>query len=388
VKLYVPRVLVISQYFPPDITAAAFRIGELVKYLSESGRCVVSILTTTPHKTKNNSYHQEFISEKQVTRMQISSKSHLKQYLQFLRSCRKHLSQIELPDVVIASSPPISVFQIAKKYVGKTLFILDIRDLWPDSPVAAGKLKKGIVYKYFKRYERSMYKKANAITAVSEPMAQYIKHVVPDKSIHVIYNGIPRRDYETALTQKEEREPSKHLNIIYAGNIGLLQGMQVVPEAITLIDDLDIHFEIIGDGVLKSQLQDALEKRVAFRKPMPRDELLEYLRERADVLFFNLKKDPILEKTIPSKLFDYLLLSRPIITGIKGEGREILKKTGAAVFFEQDSAISLVDAIKEMERNYDIYYSNARKNCLNIAKNFIREDMYKKILEIILENES
>jgi len=234
-----------------------------------------------------------------------------------------------------------------------------------------------------------MYKKANVITAVSKPMASYIEGTVPDKSIHVIYNGIPRKDYEAATRNHEnERRSNEHLNIVYAGNIGLLQGMEVVPEAITLIDDLDIHFEIIGDGVLKSQLQDALEKRVAFRKPMPRDELLEYLRERADVLFFNLKKDPILEKTIPSKLFDYLLLSRPIITGIKGEGREILKKTGAAVFFEQDSAISLVDAIKEMERNYDIYYSNARKNCLNIAKNFIREDMYKKILEIILENES
>ena len=380
-------VLIISQYFPPDITAASFRLGELARFLAKSGKVDVSVLTTTPHRIVLQDT-QHFIPESKVCRIKVNSKNRFVQYFEFLRKGKRFLNSSDNYNCILVSSPPISVFQLLKNIKKDVRIILDVRDLWPDTPVAAGKLKRGIIYKYFKRYERSMYKKANAITAVSKPMAEYIEEMVPNKNIYVIYNGIPREDYEVAIRKHEnEKGLNEHLNIVYAGNIGLLQGMEVVPEAIALIDDLDIHFEIIGDGVLKSQLEEALEKKATFRDPMPRDNLVKYLREKADVLFFNLKKDPILEKTIPSKLFDYLLLSKPIITGIKGEGREILKRTGAAVFFEQDSAISLVDAIKEMERNYDIYYSNARKNCLNIAKNFIREDMYQKILEII-ESES
>jgi len=379
-------VLIISQYFPPDITAASFRLGELARFLAKSGKVDVSVLTTTPHRIVLQDT-QHFIPESKVCRIKVNSKNRFVQYFEFLRKGKRFLNSSDNYNCILVSSPPISVFQLLKNIKKDVRIILDVRDLWPDTPVAAGKLKRGIIYKYFKRYERSMYKKANAITAVSKPMAQYIKHVVPDKRIHVIYNGIPRRDYETALMQKEEKEPSKHLNIVYAGNIGLLQGMEVVPEAISLLDNPDITFEIIGDGVLKSQLQEALEKKATFREPMLRDDLVKYLREKADVLFLNLKKDPILEKTIPSKLFDYLLLSKPIITGIKGEGREILKRTGAAVFFEQDSPVSLADAIKEMERNYDKYNRSAKENSLNLAKNFIREDMYQKILEII-ESES
>ncbi|MGV8104210.1 MAG: glycosyltransferase family 4 protein [Mesotoga sp.] len=380
--------LIISQYFPPDITAASFRIGELARFLAKSGEVDVNVLTTTPHRIVLQDT-QHFIPESKVCRIKVNSKNRFVQYFEFLRKGKRFLNSSDNYNCILVSSPPISVFQLLKNIKNGVRIILDVRDLWPDTPVAAGKLKRGIIYEYFKRYERSMYKKANAITAVSKPMASYIEEMVPNKNICVIYNGIPRKDYEAAIRNHEnERRSNEHLNIVYAGNIGLLQGMEVVPEAISLLNNLDISLEIIGDGVLKSQLQEALENKVTFREPMPRDELLEYLRERADVLFFNLKKDPILEKTIPSKLFDYLLLSRPIITGIKGEGREILKKTGAAVFFEQDSSASLTEAIKEMKRNYDIYYRNATENCLNIAKSFIRESMYQKILEIILENES
>lgn len=381
------KVLIVSQYFPPDITAASFRMGELSKFLFESGKVEIEVLTTTPHRIVLQSA-QDYCPESRVHRVKVNQSGRLREYFTFLLGGKRVLRESKDCDWILVSSPPISVFQMVRRFVGEKRIILDIRDLWPDSPVAAGRMKKSLVYKFFKNYEKHMYKKANVITAVSKPMASYIEGTVPDKSIHVIYNGIPRKDYEAATRYHEnERKSNEHLNIVYAGNIGLLQGLEVVPEAISLLDNLDITFEIIGDGVLKSQLQEALEKKVTFREPMLRDDLVKYLREKADVLFLNLKKDPILEKTIPSKLFDYLLLSKPIITGIKGEGREILKRTGAAVFFEQDSAISLVDAIKEMERNYDKYNRSAKENSLNIAKNFIREDMYQKILEII-ESES
>lgn len=381
-------ILIISQYFPPDITAASFRLGELARFLFRSGKVDVGVLTTTPHRIVLQGA-QHFIPESKVCRIEVNSTNRFAQYYEFLRKGKQFLHSSDDYDYMLVSSPPISVFQLVKKRKKDMRIILDIRDLWPDTPVAAGKLKRGIIYKYFKAYERNMYKKADAITAVSKPMAAYIEEMVPNKNIQVIYNGIPREDYERAFhNQEDERRSKEHLKIVYAGNVGLLQGMEVIPEAVSLVKDLDVTFEIIGDGVLKSQLQEKTGESAFFIEPMPREQLIQYLYKEADVLFFNLKKDPILEKTIPSKLFDYLLQAKPIITGIKGEGREILEQTGAAVFFEQDSSISLANAIKEMKENYDIYCSKAKENCLKIAKRFIREDIYSRVLEIILENAS
>jgi len=116
---------------------------------------------------------------------------------------------------------------------------------------------------------------------------------------------------------------------------------------------------------------------------MARKELIPFIAREADVLFINLKKDWILEKTIPSKLFDYLLLGKPVIAGIKGEGKEILEETGAAVFFEQDSYASLAEAIKEMHRNYSVYAGNASSKMPAIIKRYEREKQFSAILERI-----
>lgn len=382
------KVLLISQYFPPDITAAAFRMGALHSFLLEKG-VDADVLTTTPHKFEqtNNVKGVKDDSQKHIFRVPVNSKKHVLQYLEFLVRTRKFAPKNTQYDWIIVSSPPLSVFQVAKRFLPGSKIFLDIRDLWPDTPVAAGKMSQGLQYNFFKKYERKMYQYASAISAVSEPMAQYIKDLVPGKEVSVVYNGIPAEDLREMARWRKfvKRKGNGKLTIAYAGNLGLLQGLEVVPEALEMVKDLKVEFAFIGSGALEKTIRKkaAEQRNIAFISPMTRKELLPFLARETDVLFINLKKDWILEKTIPSKLFDYLLLGKPIIAGIKGAGKEILVETGSAVFFEQDSPSSLAEAIREMHRHYEIYAENACSNMPTIAKRFEREKQFSKILERI-----
>jgi len=383
------RILLISQYFPPDITAASFRIGELARYLSNSGRFNVEVLTTTPHKSISEN-RQDFIEEKKVHRIKIRSKKHGIQYIEFLRGARKLVKSLGNFDWVFVSSPPISVYEVAKPFLKKAKIFLDVRDLWPDTPIAAGKLKMGLKYRFFKNYEYCMYKAADFISVVSVPMAKYIKGIISDESrVIVVYNGVSKKDLEDFPLKLNEKSDIGIFNIFYTGNLGLLQGLEIIPKAISLISNLPIRFTFIGSGVLekylKSQLSDYKEK-VAFLPSMPRQALLKYTIENADMLFLNLKKHKILEKTIPSKIFDYLMMSKPIISGIKGEGKEILESTGGCVSFEQDSPESLAEAIKLAIQNYDNLSKNALKNMRKVAATYTREESFEKVARVFEED--
>lgn len=378
------RVLVVSQYFPPDLTAAAFRMGELYKYLSKNG-IETEVLTTTPHKIDLSLQTREHKAVKSgpIYRVPVKSASHLNQYFEFWFGSRKVPQKSY--DWVIVSSPPMSVFQIAKRFLPASKIHLDIRDIWPDSAIAAGKFSEGMLYKYFKRYERKMYETVSSISAVSKPMAQYIRDIVPEKEVFVVYNGVPTEDLEKMARYRNGfgKGSNGRLKIAYAGNLGLLQGLEVVPDAMGLVKDLEVEFSFIGSGALEKTIRrKATEQRnISFFSPMARRELIPFLAQEADVLFINLKRDWILEKTIPSKLFDYLLLGKPIIAGIKGEGKEILDETGATVFFEQDSPVSLAEAIKKMHRDYPVYAKNASSKMPDIIKRYEREKQFSAILE-------
>ena len=383
------KVLLISQYFPPDITAASFRIGALHTYLLGNG-VDADVLTTTPHKSVllENIQNGELLkSEEQVHRVSVKSKRHILQYVEFLMKTRHFTRGNKNYDWIIVSSPPLSVFQVAKRFLPRAKILLDVRDLWPDAPVAAGKMSKGLMYVLFKKYEQMMYKTASVVSAVSRPTAQYIRDIVPEKDVFVVYNGVPAEDLEEMAKWRNGFAKGRNggLKIAYAGNLGLLQGLEVVPDAMELVKDLEVDFSFIGSGVLEKTIKEkAAEKRnISFVPPMARKELIPFIAREADVLFINLKKDWILEKTIPSKLFDYLLLGKPVIAGIKGEGKEILEETGAAVFFEQDSPASLAEAIKKMNRNYSVYAKNASSKMPALIKRYEREKQFSAILERI-----
>jgi glycosyltransferase involved in cell wall biosynthesis len=394
------RILIISQYFKPDITAAAFRISDLVDYLKDHGHNVL-LITGYPHKSVVQNYN--YSTERDIVRIKIPDVkkkgfiSYFKHYFSFMlqSTWQAYKNKKWQYDIIFVSSPPLFVGYGGiwlQRLINKPL-VVEIRDIWPDSAVAAGQLKENtIIYRFARYIEKLIYKKARAIAAVSQPMANYVSDYRKDE-ITVCYNGV---NLEKILDRKNHNEhrnkEDKNFTIAYTGNIGLCQAVEILIDAGILIkrENIEnIRIRIIGGGMQNSNLQNKalkyhLENVIKFEGPYPKDYLDKIIDEEVDILFLNLEDHPALHKTIPSKLFDYLLFEKPVIYGIYGEGKDILDSLGIGENFLPNSPESLLKAIQGTIKDYDKYQSRAKKlNLILLEQRFSREINFRKLVEVM-----
>ncbi|MBN1755627.1 glycosyltransferase family 4 protein [bacterium] len=387
------KILIVSQYYPPDITAAAFRISETAELLAESGYDV-TILTAMPHRIQASDQllHQPpgvTVLRVPLFKLKMNNKySYIMHYLSFMISSalRGFLLTGRGYNWVMASSPPL--FVGASGWIlalfKKTRFLLEVRDLWPDSAVAAGQLPPdGLLYNGGKWLERFLYRKADRITCVSEEMLREIAQSGGKSSqITVIYNGLREKDISSI---PDEIPPKKdEFCITYVGNLGYLQGLTVLVEAAARLPEVNFH--LVGAGVelpkMKRMVQQYCLRNVRFTPPCSKAQALMYMRE-ADALYLPLKNNRVLSKTIPSKLFDYLGANKPIIYGLEGEGKGILGKLPGNLYFEPENLESLTDAIKLLQNEYPELSMKARGNRDFLRKHYTREEMVTRLRKLL-----
>ena len=384
------NLLFITQYFYPDLTAAAFRSFSIYKVLSEKG-INVTVITTFPHRSdvKINS------KLKNVRRIKIKrgNSESIFYYLEFfLKALPLIIREAIKSNIIFATSPPITV-AVEALLVSKILrkkFILDIRDLWPDTIVDVGKLKRhGLMYFLLKFIEKFIYTRADYISCVSKEMSNYILKY--NKNITVVYNGVFYEDYikfcKADQTLPKGNDNKVSLNIYYAGNVGLAQKFDFLLQVANKLNpSREFIFHIIGRGVQLEKYKDFVRKHslnnVFFHKQMEREILLKYLLKEADALLLTVNDGWSFTKTIPSKLFDYLLLRKPILYHLSGEGDSILKMTKSAIKFKLTPEDFLA-AIYKLKANFtELRINSLTKNC-RILKKFIREKENQKLLDII-----
>lgn len=392
------RILVITQFFSPDITAAAFRMSETVDILLRRG-CEVRVVTSYPHKSNDPVVDPKHaIAEDLVKRVKLSPVgngglfSYLRHYLSFMVGAFAKgvglWSGRWCPDVIWVTSPPL-FSGLAGMLLGRLLrcpIVLDIRDLWPDSAVSAGQLSYGgRAYRVGQRLESLLYRRADAITCVSAPMAEYLK-ARASCSVTVVYNGVQGNEISN---QRPAAAP--YPRICYAGNLGRVQGLEMLLTSFAGLckdpkyDGWKITF--IGSGANKKALKQCIEampelsQRVDLLPPMSKSSVARYLRE-SSILFLNLKADKVFSLTIPSKLFDYMLAGRPILGGITGQGKDILMETGGNIAFEPSNTSSFSAALYEMLGDLPVFSSKANQNASFVSEHFRREEQTDRLLKV------
>ncbi|KQW81321.1 hypothetical protein ASC89_05745 [Devosia sp. Root413D1] len=379
------RILIVSQFYPPDITAAAFRIGETAEILRNLGHDV-KVITTEPHKS-DAKIDDETDRLHGVLRVRVSSAEgggtwrYVAHYLSFVRrSAWVGLSQLFgrwRPHVVWATSPPLFVgltgWFLAR--INRCPLIFDVRDIWPESAVAAGQLSDtGLGFRVGKLLEKWLYDRADRITCVSSRMAEYIGSRT-STGTSVIYNGVSANHARAASA------PVDRKRILYAGNLGRAQALDAAIRSFARICNESIAngwtLEFLGNGALKTDLQavaakSGVEGRVTFSAAVAKDDAMDELA-RSAVLLISLKSDAVFDLTIPSKVFDYLAVGRPILFGINGEGRDILQSTGANVGFTPGDEDSLAAAIHQMMTAYEQFDARAERNPIAVTDAYSRE---------------
>lgn len=389
------RILILTQYFVPDITAAAYRMRDLFDAMQRSGH-KVDLVTTYPHKVEvdtgapDPAIHRLRVGK--VRRRGVLA--YLSQYLGFMLSSAVYCIFRLAPkyDYVVVSSPPLflALTGIVVSRLKRAKLILDVRDIWPDSAVAGNMVSnRGLLYKTAKRIEWLAYSTADEVLCVSQPMKHYISSQNAKVDVRVFYNGVGEDDIRIAeIKDTIGRSSAAHetFTIAYAGNVGIMQDIATVLSAASMLREINlgtrIQFVVIGDGVegerLKNEAREKGLSNVTFLGAMPKTEVIQWLR-KADALLLTLRAHPALEMTIPSKLFDYLLNNKPIISNIQGEGQDILRCLGCSVRFSASDPASLVDAVAKLVLDNGALRKAALSNFEYVRKNFNRTLVFERL---------
>ena len=394
------KILVISQYFDPDITAAANRISESVDILCKAGH-EVSVISATPHKSHIKDF-VEFDKALAANVIRVSLESEvsggsanglIKQYLLFsIGALRKVFSNIKRisPDVVWVSSPPLPItfVSLVIKLIYRVPIVLDVRDIWPESAVNIGKLKRGsILEKLGLLLEKLSYYHADEITCVSSNMKAFIASKT-STNITTIYNSVLADGF-----YNQEINSGNPDIFSYAGNIGHAQDLELVVQSFAKARESKIMsnamLHIIGDGALLDEIKSlvlklGIEKSVQFFGAVPKPKAIEMMSS-AGCLLLPLKDAPAFRITVPSKVFDYMALGRPIITNIGGEGASIISRCKANEIVPPSNLIELSSAMVKIRESWDKRIEEAIENSEIIINEFTREQEVLKLESILLK---
>jgi len=401
------KILLFTQHYPPDIGAHAFRMAALVKALLKKGH-KISVITTEPHRydLKEKIQFKKYEKDKKLEICRIKGGKHNDKfwrrpinYIIFMVNSLIYslkLKNNERYDLVFATSPPITSAATAVicAFFKKTKFILDIRDLWPDTLVELKIFKNKLIIAFLTYIEKLLYRRANSIITISEDIKDRIilKGVEKDKVV-VFTNGLDKEfisenidiEKKNALRNKYKLLLNKTI-ISYVGNIGISQALKIMVEAAEKTGE-DILFLIVGEGLEKKQLlkireEKKLSKKILFLNGMPRDKIIDiyYL---SDILFLQLKDLDIFKGAIPSKIFEYLGSGVPIIYGLNGVGADVLKESGNGIKIRPESDENLVEAIKIIKNKYNLYIKKAKKGRDFAIKHYLREEIMNDYVKFI-----
>jgi glycosyltransferase involved in cell wall biosynthesis len=344
------RILVLSFYYPPDLSAGSFRAAALVEALQngQSPRVWIDVITSMPNRYQSFSSvvpEREGDGRVRVERIEVPSHrsgmfDQAKAFARYARDAMR-LAQSRHYELIFATSSRLMTAAlggwVARR--SRTPLYLDIRDIFVDNMGEV--LPKGaarVVTPLLSLLERWAIGCARRVNLVSPGFRDYFRRRYPRQSFSYHTNGV---DDEFVLEHPRagaaERSVGGPVRVVYAGNIGKGQGLDaIIPVVAQRLLGL-ATFKVIGDGGRRQHLVRALADagvaNVELAAPVPRGQLIkEY--EAADVLFLHLNDYEAFRTVLPSKVFEYAALGKPVWAGVSGFAAQFLSEevSNCAVF--------------------------------------------------------
>ena len=392
------RILVLSFYYQPDLSAGSFRVTALVDALRQKilTGSTIDVVTTLPNRYGTFTVDApEIESHEGLAVHRIPLPAHkggiLDQSRSFLVFSWRVLGYVasEEYDVVFATSSRLMTAVLAAWIAQKKNIplYLDIHDIFVDTikDVFPRYLAK-IVVPLFGIMERWTINKAIKVNLVSLGFADYFSERYRGKAFTFFTNGIDDEFVAASyVIAKGISGKRPTIRALYAGNIGEGQGLHAILPDLARRVSGKICFRIIGDGGRKNTLQSALARygveNVEILPPVSRDQLIrEY--QNADVLFLHLNDYEAFKKVLPSKLFEYAAMGKPIWAGVAGYPAEFMRsEISNAVVFNPCDAEEAVRVYEDL-----VLHVSCRDEFLKkYARNNIMEKMAIAIVDMTKE---
>ena len=387
------KILILSQYFYPEVGAPQTRYTELAKRFCSRGHSV-TVLTAMPNyprmeilpEYRRKFYTREIIDNIIIHRSYIfvrnnpSLKLRLLNYFSFVfSSIITGILKVEKQDIIICESPPLFLgisAIILKKFLGAKL-VMNIADLWPEQAEQLGLVTNKFILRITYKLEKFIYYHSELITGQTNGIVNNIKERFPHLKTHWLRNGIDVNNYSGFKVKPDLIRPFEKSDfiLVYAGIIGYAQGLDtILKSAAELKEYHDIKFLLVGSGPEKFRLmtlKDDLElKNLSFKEPIPKDEI-PGLVSMTSAGIVPLKNMPFFHGAIPSKIFDILGSSKPVLLGVKGEAYELFITQGnCGLFFEPENYIDLSKKILQLYNDRALLKALGENGYIFVDTNF------------------
>lgn len=398
------KILVVSQYYPPEPGAPSNRVSAFVEAIVRRGHQVTVVCEFPCYPTgilRGTDKWKLFRREKRdgytvvnTYVMTFASKNNIKRmlyYISFAVSSFFAIILLRRHDVLLASSPPIffAYSSSVAARLKRSKFVIDIRDLWPDTVKEVEAVSSGRLMKWGAFLERSIYKYATHIFTVSEGIKSKIEQRGGKDKTSIIYNGSYEQIINWQGSVNELRQKlgwADKIVITYAGIIGLGQDILAILKQIAQIKSDDIRFVFIGDGPQKADLIAGFErekfKNVQFLDTMSQAEVIPYLYA-SDILMVILREIPFFSSAIPSKFFDSMAVGKPVIANVDGELRKIMEDNQTGLYFSSRKDGSFLEAVMTLAKFPELRQKMGDNGKKLVADRYLRSRIAECAVKII-----
>lgn len=360
------RILYVSQYFVTSGQPGGVRHWQHARALARAGHDVTVVTSYVQHKERT--VPERYAGRKMVHDVEDGLdvwrtystpgygrdlRSRVASYGTFAWWSALASARTPRPDVVVASSPslPAAAAAAALARARGARFVLEVRDLWPDSAIAMGLVSDPRIIAVSRRLEAYCYRRADRIIALTEGIRDgIVAHGVAPARISLITNGV---DLEIQDDTAPVPLPEGDFVAMYVGAHGTYSSLETVLDAAERLRETpSVRVVLVGGGDRKVSLVADAERRgltnVTFVDSVPKREVPAWLA-RADVCLLPYQDNPLFAGALPNKAFDYLGAGRPIIAAAPaGELTRMVEAAGCGVAVPPEDGAALADAIRDI----------------------------------------
>jgi len=407
------KILYISQYFPPEAAAPAARVSELSRHWAAHGH-EVTVLTGFPnHPTglvhpeyRKRLWHlifRERVDGVNVVRCWLWPKPNRKALGRMLSFASFSISAaisglfLSRPDVLIATSPQLLVgltgWWLAR--AKRVRFVFEVRDLWPESLSAVGMgSEQSILHRVLGKIAGFLYRQSDRIVVVTPAFKSHLieKWQVAPGKISVVENGVETERFNPGCIDSQLRvELAGQGKFIacYIGTMGMAHGLDTLLQAAQLLQDSspEVTFVLVGDGADKEHI--AAESRrlglsnLRMLDAQPRERIPSYICA-SDVCLVLLKRTPVFETVIPTKMLEFMACERPVILGVEGQAKQIIQEAGAGICIQPENAEELAQAVRRLAGDADLRKTLGRNGRKYVVQRLSRGKTAASYLDVLL----
>ncbi|MFN0212925.1 MAG: glycosyltransferase family 4 protein [Saprospiraceae bacterium] len=394
------RILILTQYFPPETGAPQNRLYEIALRLQSFG-AEVSVLTAFPNYPKYEVwelyrgmfYQRETLNGLNIHRTYIYARpgkglwNRLLTYFSFVFSALwAGFFRIPKVDLIICESPPLFIGWTAVwlKRRHRASLLFNVSDLWPESAVKIGLVKNPLFIKASTWLESWIYRNSDLISGQTQGIVADIRKRFPNKPFFWLKNGVDSTELNARLTarnwRKENGFSANDLLFYFGGLLGYAQGIDCIIEAAVKLHDLpQVKFILLGEGPEKTRLQklkqDLGTDNVHFFPSVPKSEIADVI-QAMNAGIIPLRKLDLFLGAIPSKIFEILCLKKPILLGIEGEAKDLFIDQGMAGWaFEPDNSSQLALLVRQIAQDPESLLEKGGNGYQYVRQHFDRQQI-------------